>query len=191
MRRIAWMSILILVVGLTPAMADTWWSWTFADTTGVVASGTLDSIANGDGTYTATSGPISVTAGFLFSGNLWANPLSPNNTYSPSGQFIIDNQLRPLDSAVLDTYGLLWTDASGAEVNIWGNGAATNYTVYEWVPPSVAGDGTMLPGGYAVAHDGNGVFTLAHVPEGGTVSLLFAMLAGAGGLAGVLKRKLT
>jgi hypothetical protein len=45
-------------------------------------------------------------------------------------------------------------------------------------------------GGYDLT-TANGTFTLSAVPEPSTVSLLVTMLAGLGGLAGVLRKKLT
>lgn len=98
------------------------------------ASGTLDATANGDGTFTATSGTITefgpVGTG---TGVLIANPSAPAAQTSPSGFFIYDDQLLPGQNPLITNSGLLFS-VGGQEINIFSNGADTgtgsNYQIY-------------------------------------------------------------
>jgi hypothetical protein len=77
---------------------------------------------NGDGSFNATSGSLCVlsgpTAGMY---DLVPNPNPPFPFFSPSGAFIVDDQLFPGQDPVLDVYGLFFA-GNGLEINIWGNG---------------------------------------------------------------------
>jgi hypothetical protein len=138
------------------------------------AFGSLTGTANGDGTYTATSGTITefgpVAAG---SGVLIANPNAPANANSPSGFFFYNDLLLPGQNPLLDGAGLLFA-ISGAEINIYSNGPG--------------------PGSYTLERNSgaisNGDFALSQiagtVPEPATWGL---MLVGFGGLGAMLRRR--
>jgi hypothetical protein len=109
-----------------------------------------------------------------FPGEIGTIVVNPNpGAQQDSYGFLWDNVLiwpgtgNPPD--YLDTNGLLFT-ISGVPINIWDNG----YGSYE----KCAYNYFDVPGIFAV-------------PEPGAVSILITMLAGLGGLASVLKRKLT
>jgi hypothetical protein len=90
---------------------------------GVSGSGTLtaDQIAPGEyvvmaGTDDATGGGVN---GVL---TLFANPDSPNETLSPSGYFLYDDLLFMGSNPVVTNGGLLFTNGTGGEVNLYSNG---------------------------------------------------------------------
>jgi len=76
----------------------------------------------------------------------------------------------------LTNFGLLFGSASGDQINIWGNGGATNYAYYT---------GTA-DGNYIVQDGGNGTFQLTATPEPVSMVLFGSFLSLAGG---VLSRK--
>jgi hypothetical protein len=137
---------------------------------GVTAIGSLDATANGDGSYTAISGSVTVYGSpNLTSGTTLSLYLSPNGTSqatSPSGFFWYDNQLMPSLNPLITNNGLLFRDSgTNFEVNIFSNGPGPGtYQYYENTGFNTFGD-----------------FTLTAVPEpatfvmGGT-----ALLAGLG-----------
>ena len=133
------------------------------------ASGTLQATANGNGTYTATSGTITAFGPVVSgSGVLTPDPTAPAASFSPSGFFIYDDQLLPSQNPLLSNPGLLF-DVGGAEVNIFSNGPGPDtYTLYN-------NDGANVNGDFALS---------AAVPEPATWAL---MLAGFG-LAGAAAR---
>jgi hypothetical protein len=117
-------SILVaLVLSLVAATAH---AQTFAFSysgVGVSGSGTLiaDQIAPGEyvivaGTDTAVGGGVS---GVL---TLFANPNSPNETTSPSGYFLYDDLLFVGSAPVVSNGGLLFTNGSSGEINLYSNG---------------------------------------------------------------------
>jgi len=129
--------------------------FTFTDTgVGFSISGSLTATDNGNGTFTATSG-----SGF-FNGD--AIVLIPGSGTSPLGAFVYNDLLYPTGNPLLDTSGLLFQDTvTGAELNIWGNGASSPYSTYTYV------------GGLYVLQDNNSVFNLAEVaPEPATWTML-------------------
>jgi hypothetical protein len=137
------------------------------------ASGDLIATANGDGTYTAVSGTITLIGGeqVAGAGALTANPGAPSSEYSASGAFIYDDQVLPGQNPGITNPGLLF-DVAGLEVNIFSNG-----------PSAAAPDGTysldtFAEGGYLTS---TGAFTLTAVPEPAAWStmLIGASLAGA------------
>jgi len=162
------LSGLTLAAGLiTSAQADLF-TFTYTDTNGVVASGNLVANDNGDGiTMTCVAGDITFTAGPVGGTYL----LLPGSGYSPSGGFIY-NSLLYTGPVSLDGYGLLfWDPGTGYEMNIWGNGGATNYTLYT--------------GGATYVGDGVGTFTIVpSVPTPGAAAVL-----GVGMLASTRRRR--
>ncbi len=106
----------------SPALADdNVFNFTYSDPV-TLAHGSVVASSNGDGSYTAYSGTLTIT-GTSFDGvySLWQNPVAPSYTTSPSGRFLIDNQVLPSTSSLFTWYGLLFTNGA-REVNLWGNG---------------------------------------------------------------------
>ncbi len=142
------------------------------------ASGTLDATANGDGTYTATSGTIT---GFGPSyadgvggamGMLIANPNAPAQSTSPMGAFYYDDQAMPGQNPSITNGGLLFS-VGGYEVNIFSNGPGPDtYTLQSYT------SGT----GYTAAANGNFALTeVGSVPEPATWALMLVGFGLAGG----------
>jgi hypothetical protein len=97
---------------------------------GTVSVGLVEATPNGDGSYTATGGVLIVFGGLLEGTyDLFPNPDPPGFFTSPTGFFIVDDQLFPGQSPTLDGYGLLFT-GNGLEINIWGNGADVPYSYW-------------------------------------------------------------
>jgi hypothetical protein len=92
----------------------------------------LQATPNGDGSFTATSGCL-----FVFSGpnvgtyDLVPNPDPPNIFVSPSGAFLVDDQLFPGQDPLLNMFGLLF-EGNGLEINIWGNGPGIPYSYFSF-----------------------------------------------------------
>jgi hypothetical protein len=112
------------------------------------ASGTLQATANGDGTFTATSGTITAfgpeAAG---AGTLIADPSAPAGALSPSGFFNYDDQLLAGQNPLVTNDGLLF-DVGGAEVNIFSNGPGPGtYQIYNNNGSNVLGDFALSPSG--------------------------------------------
>lgn len=83
-----------------------------------------------NGGFSVTEGLLSITAGPLKGEyDLIANPSAPGTAYSPKGKFIYDSVLFPQAPSHMNVYGLLFA-AKGREVNIWGNGAASPYSLW-------------------------------------------------------------
>jgi hypothetical protein len=167
----------VLALGLK-ARADGFYDITFSDAGNLnVGSGQIDVV----GGY-AVSGYFDVTAGLAAgnyslytaggTGGTWNSLLS-----SPLGTFIYDNAVYlptstnpqyPTDpTAYLDTGGLLFTDVSGDEVNLWANGDGT-FSFY----------GDINNNGYNP--QAVGVSTIAPTPEPSSVALIALMLVPAG-----------
>jgi hypothetical protein len=104
--------------------------------------GVLIANANADGTFTATSGSnftaATTTCGsylLVISGpevglyDLFPNPNPPTPFSSPTGAFIANDVLYPVQSPSLDQFGLLFSTGNGLEINIRGNGPG-NYSYY-------------------------------------------------------------
>jgi hypothetical protein len=83
-----------LCLGAAQASAETFdFTFTGAGSSGM---GTLNGVANGDGTFTATTGTGSLTIGADTRAlTLAPNPNAPGTTVSPSGIYFYDNQLFP------------------------------------------------------------------------------------------------
>jgi hypothetical protein len=119
------------------------------------ASGMLSATANGDGTYTATSGTISafgdVASG---TGALIANPNGTAVSNSPSGYFNYDNQLFPDSTVKLTNAGLLF-NIGGSEVNIFSD---ASYVIYK-------NNGANVTGNFSLSE-------VAAVPEAATWTMM-------------------
>lgn len=95
-----------------------------------LATGSVSATDNGNGSFTATSGTLTIS-GTSFDGvySLWQNPLAPATSLSPSGAFIVDNQVFPSSSSLFNVYGLLFTNGS-REINLWGNGDGNPWSLW-------------------------------------------------------------
>jgi hypothetical protein len=109
-----------LCLGAAQASAETFdFTFTGAGSSGM---GTLNGVANGDGTFTATTGTGSLTIGADTRAlTLAPNPNAPGTTVSPSGIYFYDNQLFP-GGILLSPAGLLFFGTGGAEANIYNDG---------------------------------------------------------------------
>jgi hypothetical protein len=87
--------------------------------------GNLNAISEGSGNFLATNGTLTVT-GVNDIGTYALFPGGPAVVTSPGGAFIFDNVLFPAVNPALDVDGLLFTNGSGFEVNLWGN-SLNNY----------------------------------------------------------------
>jgi hypothetical protein len=121
-------------------------------------SANLNATANGNGSFTVTSG----------SGFFNADPivLIPGSGVSPLGAFNYDNVLYPAATPKLDIAGLLFRDTvTSAELNIWGN-AGGSYSTYVGV----------AAGNYSLQNNSSTI-TLAQAPEPGTWMLMVVGLS--------------
>lgn len=178
------MIVAALVAGfLGTAASATTFFFTYSGDMGLTgASGTLQATANGNGTFTATSGTITGfgpayadgTAGAM--GALIANPNAPGNATSPLGSFFYDNQLAPNPANPTITNAGLLFSVGGYEVNIYSNGPG--------------------PGTYSLLSYGNGAYTpeargdFALTQVGGAVAepAMWMMMVAGFGLVGVSVR---
>lgn len=137
------------------------------------AGGDLIATPNGNGTYTAISGTITLIGDEQVSGAgaLTANPSAPSTIYSPNGAFTYDDQLLTAQNPGITNPGLLF-DVAGLEVNIFSNGPSAA------APNGTYSLDTSTGGGYLTSI---GAFTLSAVPEPAvwTMMLIGAGLAGA------------
>lgn len=126
-------------------------------------TGTFSAFDIGGGLYHATSGSLTVSAsnhGNSAVGDWTLLAGGPNTFYSPNGAFITNNVLYPASDPTLDTWGLLFTNGSGRELNIWGNGP-DNYSFYTWAPGV----------GYDIADTYSGSAVFAFAPSGARSAL--------------------
>lgn len=144
----------ILALGIK-VQADGLYDITFSDGSANVGFGQID-VENGF----AVSGFFNVTSG-LATGN-WdlftagGNVAYPSTLTSPAGAFFYDNAVYlgsnpqyPSTSLFLDNSGLLFTDVSGNELNLWANADST-YSFYGVInnvryDPDVIGASTIAP----------------------------------------------
>ncbi|HEY1925855.1 MAG TPA: PEPxxWA-CTERM sorting domain-containing protein [Caulobacteraceae bacterium] len=137
------------------------------------AFGQLDATANGDGTWTATSGTIQVFGNIRTGlGTLVPDPIAPLPIASPSGAFLYDDQLLPGQNPLITVYGLLF-DVGSVEANIFSNGPGPG--TYEFAVWNGSSYGTDL-----------GNFTLTYVPEPASWA---CMLVGLGLMGAMLRRR--
>jgi hypothetical protein len=126
--------LLALTLALTSsaqAIAGTTFSFTATDSaSGTFSYGLLQATDNGDGTFTATGGYLIVISGpIVGTYELFPNPNPPATFLSPSGAFIVNDQLYPSQNPTLDVFGLLFT-GNGLEINIWNDGGGVPYTYF-------------------------------------------------------------
>lgn len=170
-----------------PGGADPLFTFTYSDSAGDVASGTLSAVPSGVGdSFWVTSGQLDVTAS---ADNNWAVgnykliSVGPSVATSPNGGFFADNLLFPNGDAadgvstgigsnpsMLTNWGLLFGAAgpnpgpAGSEINIWGNGNGD----YAFASSNGAGNYPILVGS---GGSFSAVDPPSATPEPGTMSL--------------------
>jgi hypothetical protein len=159
------------------AQADGLYDITFTDGGANGGSGQIDV----EGGF-AVSGYFDVTAGIAAgSYNLYTaagNATYPSTLIAPSGQFVYDNAVYltsnpqyPVTNPFEDNNGLLFTDGSNNEVNLWAisdNGSGS-YAFDGYINGS-----TLSPSGFL------GVSTIAPAPEPSSLAIIALMLIPAG-----------
>ena len=110
---------------------------TFDDGNGNVGAGQVDVQPAGNNNFYASSGYLQVTAGGA--SGIWnlhtagGTTPYPGYLYSPSGGYIYNNAVYPSGqnpqyptvNSLLDVYGLLFTQGTANELNLWGNADGT------------------------------------------------------------------
>ena len=141
-------------VSLGPAPLGPIYDFTF-DLPPVVAYGSLNTADQGNGEFLATSGSITITAGYDV-GTYPLYPGGPGVTLSPMGAFDYDSLIYSDVNPPLDMDGLLFT-GPGLEINIWGNPPTpNNYTFDDY-----------SNGNYGISPTGTGNFSQVVDPGGG------------------------
>jgi hypothetical protein len=175
MRRIAFLFVLALVMGLVPAMADTTWSFSYVGVTDPTIYGLGNFTTGtpyGDGWLPVTSITGTTNFGAITvldtTGGVGVDP--PGSLLNGAGTFRYDNAFSPI-SPNFTYWGLLFDVISGppaSPVNLYFDGGQVEYS-------------------YATAETAV-TFTATQVPDGGTtLSLLGLALVGLAGL----RRKLS
>jgi len=164
--------VAVLALGVTPWARADLYEITFTDAgANNVGSGQIDVVGGA-----AVSGYFDVTAGAA-AGLDWilyaagGSTTYPNYFTSPAGGFWYNNAVYltanpqyPAANPFLDNYGLLFTDGSGDELNLWGNSDGS-YTLYgdinhdEYNPQTTSFDVTLMP-----------------IPEPSTITITGALL---------------
>jgi hypothetical protein len=166
------LATLVLLTGVGQAKADTLFDISFSGSN-INGQGTLDATANGNGSYTVVSGSVTVTdTNVALTNDLFTVYAAPNpgrNT-SPDGSFYYDNLLFSSQPYLDSTDGLLFTDASGNEMNIWGPGYNNDPLYSAWI---------STPGQWWASQNNDVVFNATDpVTEPATLLLLGSGLVG-------------
>jgi hypothetical protein len=168
--------IAVLALGLK-TQADGLYNITFTDGGVNMGSGQIDV----EGGF-AVSGYFDVTAGLAAgSYNLYTaagNATYPSVLTAPSGQFAYDNAVYlnsnpqyPVTNPFEDNNGLLFTDGSNNEVNLWAisDNGSSSYAFDGYIDGS-----TLSPTGFL------GVSTITPAPEPSSLAIISLMLIPAG-----------
>jgi hypothetical protein len=186
MRKIFWLVVALFFMNWGQAFADTF-DFSF-NGAGMSVDGTLDAIANADGSFTAISG--SGTADGV------AITLHPGSG-TISNTFVYDNLLfpnaGPSQGLLSNEGGLLFTAPSTPSSGLPGNNVPTWINIYWNVDsgwPGANGTGPYtyyegFNGGYVPGTSVNGTFTASAVPAPSSLLLLGPCLLG---LVGLRKR---
>jgi len=115
------LAALVLSLAAATAHAQTF-AFSYAGV-GVSGSGTLTAEQIAPGEYVIVAGTDNATGGGV-NGllTLFANPGSPSESLSPSGYFLYDNLLFEGSNPIVTNGGLLFTNGTGGEVNLYSNG---------------------------------------------------------------------
>ena len=138
---------------------------------GNIGFGSLATTDEGGGQFLATSGTLTVTAGADI-GSYAIVAGGPSQTLSLLGAFLYDNLVTPGINPSLDANGLLFSNGSGKEINIWGNGAS-NYSFYD---ATSNGSGGFVFGVQYTGPGPNDFFTATVVPLPTSYTLLLGGL---------------
>ena len=138
---------------------------------GNIGFGSLSTTDEGGGQFLATSGTLTVTGGADV-GSYTIVAGGPAPTTSPLGAFVFDNVVMPAVNPSLDTGGLLFSNGSGKEINIWGNGAS-NYSFWD---ATSNGSGGFTFGTQYNGPGPNDFFTATVVPLPASYTLLLGGL---------------
>jgi hypothetical protein len=140
------------------------------------ATGTLDTIDEGNGSFLATSGTLTVTSSSDGGVDVGTYSLVPGSggaeIASPTGAFLYDDLIFPGQTPGVDNGGLLFSgnnqNSQSTEINIYSTGTALDF---------VSG---FSPGNYDVVDQGTGTLTFAATPEPSAVALFATVLLGLG-----------
>ena len=171
------MAIGLIMIGISGGVQAMEFDFNYSGAN-ISGSGKIDTIDNGNGTFTAISGVSTGTYDGISYGtfSLVINSNAPNYAYSPSGMFYYDNIVTPgSQQPLLDDGGLLFTNGT-QELNIWGNGVGIHgevnpYSAWLWNPESGS-----------FSQNGDVTFNANAVPEPATMLLFGAGLIGLAGL---------
>ncbi len=112
------MTMAAMLINVGSARADQIFYFSFSGAT-VSGNGTLNAVANGDGSFTAISGTgTENNNGTADTLTLVFNPNGRTISTSPSGLLFFDNQLFPNNNPLISDAGLLFT-SSTQEVNFF------------------------------------------------------------------------
>jgi hypothetical protein len=168
---IAGLAIGLMMIGIAGASHATTFDFTYSQGTTILGNGEISATDIGGGIFTVTSGFVNDNQYGTF--NFYPASTISGYLTSPSNSFYYNNIFYSSGQPYLDTYGLLFTNSSNEEFNIWGNGINQQYS--EWI--------SLGTQNYFVQNSVN--FTANAVPEPATM-LLFG--AGLIGLCGLTRR---
>ena len=104
--------------------------FSYTDPSGNAADGIVLATDNLNGTFTAVSGTLHITASTTPSA-VGSYTLVSGSGNSPSGRFSYNSRITFPGDPWLDGSGLLFSAGLNVEVNIWGNSPG-NYSIYTW-----------------------------------------------------------
>jgi hypothetical protein len=199
MRNLAVLTVFLMVFSGV-ALADVEFNFTYSDSN-YSLQGILTASPDGGGVFTATSvvGTVAWLTGpdstktyplLLVPSGVVPENANGDNIYGQDDLLYPNNplQLLTIDPSFYGIGGLEFTVPAPPPLSSYNGGS--NVVLYANGNGDYGSLESANLGGYDKITPTGGVFTLTAVPEPGVVILLVTMLAGLGGLAGVLKRKL-